>query len=217
MAKVVGIFDSEGSSHESEIWADVEVVRSSFGREGIVSSVTVTLASVDQFDVFKAAMESDKQLGLNTMREVAYYEKQSEGTAKLVTFLGGAIVFFFSIGAVIGAMITMYAAVSHRRREVGTLRALGFPRLTILSSFLLESVLLALLGGALGSVAALGMGLVHFSMMNMSSWSEITFSFDPSGPILLRGVMIGGLMGVFGGFLPALQASRISAVDAMRE
>jgi putative ABC transport system permease protein len=134
-----------------------------------------------------------------------------------VTFLGGAIVFFFSIGAVIGAMITMYAAVSSRKREVGTLRALGFSRFTILTSFLIESVCLSLLGGVIGAAASLGMGMVKFSMMNMNSWSEITFSFDPSPSILAFGVVLGGVMGVVGGFLPALHAARVSPIDAMRE
>ena len=215
--KVVGIFEADGSSRESEILADVELVRSSFGREGLVSSVTVALESPSKFDTFKAAMEHDKQLGLQAFTQPGYYQKQSEGTATLVTFLGGAIVFFFSVGATIGAMITMYAAVSHRKREIGTLRALGFSRRTVLSSFLLEAVLLTVIGGALGALASLGMGFVHFSMMNMSSWSEITFSFDPTIAIVLSAVMVGGFMGVFGGLLPALQAARISPTEAMRD
>ncbi len=217
MASVVGIFEAQGSSHESEIWCDIDLVRTAFGRAGMVSSVTVALQSEGQFDAFKSAMEHDKQLGLQAFRENVYYEKQSEGTAKLVSFLGGAIVFFFSIGAIIGAMITMYAAVSHRKKEVGTLRALGFSRITILSSFLLEAFVLALIGGTFGAVASLGMSLVHFSMMNMASWSEITFSFDPAPDILVRAILIGGLMGIAGGLLPAIRASRTSPVEAMRE
>jgi putative ABC transport system permease protein len=215
--QVVGIFESDGSSRESEILCDVELVRTSFGREGVVSSVTVALESPSKFDSFKAAMEHDKQLGLQAISQPAYYQKQSEGTANLVTFLGGAIVFFFSVGATIGAMITMYAAVSHRKREIGTLRALGFSRFTILSSFLLEAVLLTVIGGAIGALASLGMGFVHFSMMNMNSWSEITFSFDPSPAIVLTAVLVGAFMGVFGGLMPALQAARISPTEAMRD
>jgi putative ABC transport system permease protein len=217
MAQVVGVFEAEGSSHESEIFSDVDLVRSSFGRDGVVSSVTVQLESPEKFEAFRAAMEGDKQLGLNAMRETEYYEKQSEGMAGLISFLGGAIVFFFAIGAIIGAIITMYAAVAHRKKEIGTLRALGFSRLTILISFLLESTMLALLGGVIGSVASLGMGLVHFSMINMNSWSEITFSFDPSPQIILSGVILGGVMGVFGGLLPAIRAARTSPIEAMRE
>lgn len=216
-AQVVGVFEAGGSSRESEVLCDVELIRTAFGREGIVSSVTVRLESPTKFDAFKAAMNRDKQLGLQAMTEPEYYEKQSEGTASLISFLGGAIVFFFSIGAIIGATITMYAAVAHRKREVGTLRALGFSRFTILSSFLLESTILALLGGALGAICSLGMGLVHFSMMNMNSWSEVSFSFDPSPEIIVRGLLIGALMGVFGGLLPAIRAARISPIEAMRE
>lgn len=215
--KVVGIFEAQGSAQESEIWTDVEIIRSAFGREGLVSSVSVALESPAKLDAFRAAMESDKQLGLQALSEPDYYEKQSEGTAGLVTFLGGAIVFFFSVGAIIGAMITMYAAVSHRKREVGTLRALGFSRFTILSSFLLEAILLSLLGGIVGAAASLAMGLVHFSMMNFNSWSEITFSFDPAPEIILSAIILGGIMGILGGLFPAIQASRTSPIEAMRE
>ena len=123
---------------------------------------------------------------------------------------------FFSFGAMIGAMITMYGAVSNRQREVGTLRALGFSRLTILSSFLIESVVLALLGGLCGAVASLAMGFVKLSMMNQSTWSEMVFSFDPSVGIVLGSVLCGGLMGVFGGLLPAVRAARVSPIAAMR-
>ena len=215
--KVVGIFEAQGSAQESEVWTDLEIIRSAFGREGLVSSVSVALESPAKFDAFRVAMESDKQLGLQALTETGYYEKQSEGTAGLVTFLGGAIVFFFSVGAIIGAMITMYAAVSHRKREVGTLRALGFSRFTILSSFLLEAILLSLLGGIVGAAASLSMGLVHFSMMNFNSWSEVSFSFDPAPEIIISAIILGGLMGILGGLFPAIQASRTSPIEAMRE
>jgi putative ABC transport system permease protein len=215
-AEVVGIFEAGGSAFESEIWADIGTTRASFGREGYVSSITAQLESPAQLDGFKEAVEHDKQLDMQVMREVDYFTKQSEGTAGLVGFLAGAIVFFFSIGAMIGAMITMYGAVSSRAREVGTLRALGFSRTTVLASFLFESVLLALLGGTLGALASLAMGFVQLSMMNQNTWSEIVFSFDPSPQIVLFAVMCGGLMGVFGGLLPAVRAARISPVAAMR-
>lgn len=215
--KVVGVFAAEGSSQESEIWCDVDIVRSAFGRDGYVSSITVELESPSKFDAFRNTMERDRQLGLQALAEPVYYEKQSEGTAMLVTTLGSAIVFFFSVGAIIGAMITMYAAVAHRRREVGTLRALGFSRFTILSSFLLEAVVLALIGGGAGALASLAMGLVKFSMMNFASWSEITFTFDPSPKILINAVLLGGAMGVLGGLLPAIRAANTSPVEAMRD
>ena len=133
--KVVGVFEAGGSSFESEVWADVDTCRSSFGRDGLVSSVTVRLDSASKFDAFKATMESDKRLGLEALTETAYYEKQSSGTALFIKIMGGVIVFFLAVGSMIGALITMLAAVSQRQREVGTLRALGFSRFSILSSF----------------------------------------------------------------------------------
>lgn len=216
-ANVVGIFESNGSSFESEVWGDVDTVRAAFGRDGVVSSVTVQLASHTSYDGFAAAMEHDKQLGLKVQRESEYYDKQSEGTAKFVQFLGQAIVFFFSVGAMIGAMITMYAAVANRGREIGTLRALGFSRFQVLTSFLLEAFLLALLGGAVGAAASLSMMFVEFSMMNFTTWSEVVFSFEPTVKIIVTAVLAGGLMGIVGGFFPAVRAARISPLVAMRD
>jgi putative ABC transport system permease protein len=217
MVEVVGVFEAGGSSFESEIWADVDTVRTSFGRDGLVSSITIALESASKLDGFKRAIESDKQLDMQVMREVDYFEKQSEGTASLINFLGGAIVFFFSIGAMIGAMITMYGAVSNRRREIGTLRALGFSRTTILASFVLEAFMLALIGGAIGAAASMAMGLVELSMMNMNTWSEIVFKFDPSPEIVAGAVLSGGVMGILGGLFPAVRAARVSPVAAMRD
>ena len=217
MVEVVGIFEDGGSSFESEIWADIDVVRTSFGREGVVSSVTVLLESPSRFDAARGALEGDKQLDLQVLREVAYFEKQSEGTAMLISVLGTAIVVFFSVGAMIGAMITMYGAVSNRKREIGTLRALGFSRLMILVSFVLEAVVLALIGGTVGALASLLMGMVEISMMNMNTWSEIVFSFDPDPQVVVFAILAGAAMGVFGGLLPAVRAARVSPVAAMRE
>jgi putative ABC transport system permease protein len=215
-AEVVGVFEADGSSFESEIWGGVDLLRTSFGRGGVVSSVTVALQSATKFDAFREQLERDKQLDLQVLRESDYFEKQSEGTAKLISGLGGAVVFFFSIGAMIGAMITMYGAVANRMREVGTLRALGFGRFTILLSFLIESVLLALLGAAAGALASLAMTLVHFSMINQNTFSEMVFSFTPTPTIIVGAMLVGGLMGVFGGLLPAVRAARISPIAAMR-
>jgi len=153
--QVVGVFEANGSQFESEVWADIDTVRSAFGREGLVSSITVALDSAAKLETYKAAIESDKQLNLQVETERGYFERQSENTAGLVKYLGIGIVVFFSVGAMIGAMITMYGAVAGRVREVGTLRALGFSRFNILTSFLLESLMLALAGGILGGLAAL--------------------------------------------------------------
>ena len=213
---VVGVFESGGSSFESEVWADIDTVRTSFGREGLVSSVTVKLESKLKYDAFAAAVGTDKQLGLEAMRESVYYEKQSEDTQKFVTYLGVVIAVLFSAGAMIGAMITMYAAVSQRRREVGTLRALGFSRASILISFVFEAVLLALAGGLFGVLAAMAMSFVKFSMMNFATFSEVVFSFDPTFEILGTSLLFGGVMGLVGGLLPAIRAARTSPIEAMR-
>lgn len=215
-AKVVGVFEAGGSSYESEIWGDKDYVGQAFGREGVVSAVRVQLDSPAVFDGFAAAVEQDKRLGLDALPEVEFYEKASENTSVFITTLGIIIAVFFSIGAMIGAMITMYGTVANRKSEIGVLRALGFSRTVILVSFLLESVFLSLLGGILGCVAALALGLVKFSMMNFQTFSEIVFEFQPTPEILLTALLFGGMMGIFGGFLPAIRAARTAPIEAMR-
>ena len=213
---VVGVFEDGGSSFESEVWGDVETVRNSSGRDGIVSAVRVKLTNADQFDSYKASIESNRQLNLQVQRESEYYAKQSEGTSLFIRVMGVLIAIFFSVGAMIGAMITMHAAVAHRQREIGTLRALGFSRTSIMLSFLVESIALALIGGVVGAVASLGMQFARFSTMNFQSWSEIVFTFDPTGEIIVSAMILAGVMGLVGGFFPALRAARMSPIEAMR-
>jgi putative ABC transport system permease protein len=214
--KVVGIFEDGGSSFESEVWGDRHTVGLAFGREGLVSSARVRLTSAAKYDAFEANIEQNKQLGLEVMRDSEYYEKQSEGTNLFINALGIMIAVFFSIGAMIGAMITMHAAVAHRQREIGTLRALGFPKLTILMCFLFESMVLALFGGLVGIGGAMAMQLVKFSIVNFSTFSEIVFTFEPTPGILLGSIITAAGMGILGGFLPALRAAQMSPVQAMR-
>jgi putative ABC transport system permease protein len=213
---VVGVFEADGSSYESEVWVDREVLRQAYHREGIVSSVRVRLESPAMFDAFRAGVENDKRLGLQAVRETTFYEKLSEGAGKFVGALGTVVSVFFAVGAMIGAMITMYAAVASRQREIGTLRALGFSRRSILASFLFESVLLAVLGGALGAAASLAMGLVQFSMVNFASWSEVVFSFEATPAVILTALGFACGMGVLGGFFPAVRAARTSPLKAIR-
>lgn len=213
---VVGVFEDQGSSHESEIWIDVDTLRSTFGREGAVSSVRVLLEQPSSYDAFQLAVEQDKRLGLQAIRETKYFENQSQGTSLFIGVLGTVVAVCFSLGAIIGAVITMYASVANRQREIGTLRALGFGRFSILVCFLTESVLLALLGGVIGAAGSLLMGSVEFSMINLASWSEMTFKLDPVPEILAISVAAAGFMGVLGGFLPAIRASGVSPLAAMR-
>lgn len=214
--KVVGVFEAAGSSFESELWGDVDYVRQAFGRDGVVSSVRVRLESPGMFDGFEIAVEQDKQLGLEAMDEPDFYRKQSENTSIFIMAVGTLIALFFSIGAMIGAMITMYGSVAHRRREIGVLRALGFSKSAILVSFLFESTLLALIGAVAGSIAALGMGMVKFSLLNFTTFSEIVFEFHATPEILVRAVIFGGVMGIVGGFFPAIRAARTAPIEAMK-
>jgi putative ABC transport system permease protein len=214
--KVVGVFEAGGSAYESEIWADLDTVRTSFGRVSMVSSVIARLESESKFDGFAVTVETDKSLGLNAMRESEYFEKQAGPMIGFLMGLGISIAILFAIGAIIGAVITMYGAVAQRAREIGTLRALGFSRFAILTSFLLESVVLALAGGLIGVLAALGMSFVKFSIVNFSTWSEIVFTFAATPKILVTALIVGAVMGFIGGFFPAIRAARMSPISAMR-
>lgn len=214
--KIVGVFDDGGSALESEVWADVHTLGALFGRDGTVSSVRVRLDSEGAFDAFEAAVEGDKNMGLEAMTDDEWNGKQSQFLSIFVTALGAVISFFFALGAIIGAMITMYASIAHRQREIGTLRAIGFPRWQILLSFLIESLVIALLGGLLGSVAALGMSFVKFSMLNFATFSEMVFTFEPTPDVFIVSVVFTVAMGLIGGLLPAIRAARMSPVQAMR-
>jgi putative ABC transport system permease protein len=214
--KVVGVFAADGSAYESEVWVDRELLRQAYNRQGFFSSVRVRLDSPTKFDAFRAGVENDKRLGLQAQREPTFYENQSEDLAKFIGIMGTIVSVFFAAGAMIGAMITMYAAVASRQREIGTLRALGFSRTGVLSSFLIEAVLLAALGGVVGAAASTAMGFVRFSMMNQASWSEIVFSFDPTPGVLVKALIFGCGMGLVGGLLPAIQAARTSPLKAIR-
>jgi putative ABC transport system permease protein len=214
--KIVGVFADQGSSFESEVWSDVHTIKQAFGREGYVSSVRVRLDSPSKFDAFKALIEQNRQLGLLAMREPDYYEKQSEMTATFLTILGGMIAVFFSLGAMIGAMITMHAQVANRQREIGTLRALGFSRFSILTSFVLESLVLSLAGGAIGAAVSLVMQFVRITTLNQTTWSEIVFTFEPTPQIIMKALVLAAIMGIIGGFWPAVRAAFVSPVEAMR-
>lgn len=213
---VVGVFEDKGSAFESEVWMDVKTAASAFGREGFVTTVRVKLESPSKLDGFKAAVESNPQLEAMVMSEAEFAVKQSEDTSLFITVMGIMIAVLFSIGAMIGAMITMHASIANRQREIATLRALGFQRSSILLSFLLESAALALAGGLVGAVASLGMKFVKFSTINFATFSEMTFSFEPTPGIIGSSLAVAVLMGLAGGLHPAIRAARMNLVQAMR-
>src|SRR6266567_4434502 len=171
---VVGVFDAGRTGFDSEIWGDAEQMLQAFRRTGF-SSVIFKLVESDRFDAVKQTLESDPRLTVEAKREQRFYADQSESLAKFITYLGTSISVIFSIGAIIGAMITMYASVASRVAEIGTLRALGFSRSAILVAFLGESLLLGLLGGVVGLVAASFMQALSISTTNFQTFAEVAF------------------------------------------
>ena len=213
--RVVGIFDAGGSGFDSEIWADADQVMGTF-RRPVYSSVVFRLPDPTAFQAVKKRLESDPRLTVTVKRESQFYADQSEIMARFIRILGLSMTIIFSFGAVIGAMVTMYAAVANRTIEIGTLRALGFSRRSILRAFLLESLLLGILGGLLGLLAASLMQWVTISTINWQTFSELAFSFVLSVEIAFETLAFALVMGLVGGFLPARQAARLKIVDALR-
>ncbi len=213
--KVVGIFEAGGSAFESELWGDVEQFIDAF-RRPVFSSVTMRMKDPSQFDAMKARIESDPQFTLDVKREIAFYEEQSQYLGTFIQMLGLTITIIFSFGAMTGAVITMYSAVANRATEIGTLRALGFRRRNILASFLIECVLLSLLGGLLGLVFATTLQFVNISTTNWTSFSEVVFGFNVSPAIVVGSLLFAVVMGIVGGFAPAVRAARMKVVEALR-
>jgi ABC-type lipoprotein release transport system permease subunit len=212
---IVGRFAARGSAFESEIWADRQRLGDAFERSSW-SSAIVRLTSEGRFDAFRYRLETDARFGLHTTRESAYWEGQATATASFIRALGLFATFVFSFGAVLGAMITLYAQVASRTREIGTLRALGFRQRSVLAGFLLESLLLGVAGGGLGALAALAMKWVSIRTLNFQTFSEMRFSFDPTPGILAAALAFGAFMGLAGGLLPALRAARLDILEAVR-
>lgn len=212
---VVGIFDAGGSAFDSEVWGDAEQLMQGFRRQSF-SSVLLRLADPSQFDAVKERLEGDPRLTVEVKREKQFYAEQSEALARFISYLGTALSIIFSIGAIVGAMITMYASVAARTGEIGTLRALGFPRSSILVAFLVESLVLGLVGGIVGLAAASLMQFVSLSTLNFQTFSELTFRFRINGGIVVEVIAFALFMGFVGGFLPAWRAARMKIVDALR-
>ncbi|USX28661.1 ABC transporter permease [Oxalobacteraceae bacterium OTU3CINTB1] len=212
---VVGLFDAGNSGFDSEVWGDADQLMPAFRRVAY-SAVVLRLAGTSLFDGFRKDIEGDQRLTLDAKREQTFYADQSKALSTFISVLGLILSVIFSIGAMIGATITMYASVANRVGEIGTLRALGFQRRSILAAFLAESMLLAVVGGVLGLGCASLMQFISFSTTNFQSFSELAFGFRLTADIVVKTLVFSLVMGFIGGVLPALRAARMKIVDALR-
>ena len=214
--KIVGHFDAGRSGFASDIWGDENQILQAFRRQAF-SSIVLRLHSANDFNALKAKFGSDPRLNdLKVEREKQFYAEQSETLGNFIRILGLVITIIFSFGAMIGAMITMYAAVANRTVEIGTLRALGFQRQSVLSAFLIESLFISLLGAGVGLVTASMLSFLTISTTDFSSFSEIAFGFSMTGGIVIATLIFAVLMGFVGGFLPSFRAARLDIVNALR-
>ncbi|HEX8012544.1 MAG TPA: ABC transporter permease [Casimicrobiaceae bacterium] len=212
---VVGVFDAGRTGFDSEIWGEAEQMMQAFRRTSF-SALVFKLADSERFEAVKQTIESDPRLTVEAKRETQFYADQSEALATFINYLGTTISVIFAIGAIIGAMITMYASVASRTAEIGTLRALGFSRRAILTAFLAEALLLGLLGGALGLAGAAFMQALSISTANFQTFAEVAFRFVLTPGIAIAALAFSLAMGLVGGFLPAARAARLKIVDALR-
>jgi ABC-type antimicrobial peptide transport system permease subunit len=213
--QVVGIFDAGATGFSSEIWGDADQLMQAF-RRPVYSSVIFKLRNSNEFDIVRTRIESDPRLSLEPRRETKYYRDQSEMMAKFLRIFGWSLTIIFSLGAIIGAMITMYAAVATRTGEIGMLRALGYRRRSIMMAFLMESLILGFTGGCAGLFFASFMQLITISTMNFQTFSELAFTFTLTFDIIYKAILFSIIMGFIGGVLPAIRASRMYIVDALR-
>jgi putative ABC transport system permease protein len=215
--RIVGLFESEGAAFESEIWGDYDTFSAIFQRGGGSNSLVLRMkdpATIPELDRF---VRAQPQMQLQALSERKYYEEQAGQLSKALSALANFVALVMGVGAVFGAINTMYAIVSARTREIGTLRALGFSRRSILTSFLIESVILAFIGGAIGCLLAFPMNGFSTGTGQTQSFSEIAFNFRITPGIVLVGMTFAVVMGILGGLLPALRGARMPITSALRE
>ena len=213
--QVVGVLDSGGSAFDSEIWGDADQIIDTARRPGY-STMTARLKSPSEMSALAATVDADPRWNLEAKREDKHYEEASGPLASFIRILGTIIAVFFSFGAILGAMITMYAQVANRVREVGTLRALGFRRRSVLGSFLVESLILALIGAAAGCAFAALLGALSFTTTNFSTFTEIKFQFHFALPMAVKATIFALVMGLLGGLFPAVRAARLQIAEATK-
>ncbi|MBI3448945.1 MAG: ABC transporter permease [Acidobacteria bacterium] len=213
---VVGLFDAGETGFESELWGDAEQVMAAV-RRPTYSSVTVKLKDPAGLDTLKERIEKDPRFNAQVQGEREFYDKQSTYIALFIQILGIFVTSVFSLAAILAAMLTMFATISSRTAEIGTLRALGYPRRSILLAFVLESTLVGIVGGVVGILPAFALQYLSFSTTNWTSFSEVAWKFSLSGEIVAASMLFAASMGFLGGLLPAWRAARIPIVDALRE
>jgi putative ABC transport system permease protein len=216
--QIVGVFDAGGSAFDSEVWCDARVLDDVYKRPtNVFQSVTVHLTSPDSLQQFKDAVTADPRLNVDVTREIDYYAKQSTRMTQLITILGGLVAAVMAIGAVFGALNTMYSAVAERGREIATMRALGFGGPAVVFSFLIEALLISFIGGAIGAVCVLPLNGLTTGAMNWQTFSHLAFAFKITPGLLLAGVIFALLMGLLGGLPPAMRAAWRPVAVALRE
>lgn len=214
---IVGLFSAGGGSAESEIWTDASVLQSAYERGESFQSVYAKLDSPAAFEKFKDALTADPRLNVKVLRQAEYYEEQSSGVTKLITTLGTLICVLMAVAAVFGALNTMYSAVAARSREIASLRALGFGRGAVVVSVMLESLVLALVAGAIGgTIAYFIFNGFQAATMNWATFSMLTFAFKVTPPLLVQGIGWAAVIGFIGGLLPAIRAARLPLAAALR-
>jgi putative ABC transport system permease protein len=215
--EIVGMFDSGGSAFDSEVWADASVLNGNYDRPpNIYQSVTARLASIDDFDAFKAVVEADPRADIEAQREPDYYASKSQIVTTLITVLGSLIAIVMALGAVFGALNTMYSAVSERSQEIAVLRAIGFGGGAIVLSFVVESLLIAVVGGALGCLAVLPVNGLTTGTINWQTFSHLAFAFRITPELLVSGMVFALVMGLLGGLPPAIRAARANVAHTLR-
>jgi len=216
--QIVGVFDAGGSAFDSEVWCDARVLDDVYKRPtNVFQSVTVHLTSPGALQQFKDSVTADPRLSVDVSREIDYYAKQSTRMTQLITILGGLVASVMAIGAIFGALNTMYSAVAERGREIATMRALGFGAAAVVFSFVIEALLISFVGGAIGCLAVLPLNGLTTATMNWQTFSNMAFAFKITGGLLVGGIIFALVMGVIGGLPPAIRAAARPVAVALRE